>query len=127
MKIIQTQNNSFTAQTEQETLEGKFFTSKDFVDVHLSSGTYRLPLSNTKSRQRAGVAQAGSLNAPMPGKILKVLVPAGTAVKSGETLLILEAMKMEHKICSPKEGTLKKMNFKEGDRVTQGDILCEVE
>ncbi|MBF0491971.1 MAG: acetyl-CoA carboxylase biotin carboxyl carrier protein subunit [Deltaproteobacteria bacterium] len=127
MKLLKTQNNSFTAQSDQETLEGKYFISKDFVDVHLPSGTYRLPLSNTRSRQRAGMAQSGSLNAPMPGKILKVLAQPGDAVKSGETLLILEAMKMEHKICSPKEGLVKKIYFNEGERVTQGDILCELE
>ena len=61
--------------------------------------------------------------APMPGKVVKVLVKDGEAVKSGQTLLVLEAMKMEQTTRSPADGTVKKVMVREGDQVTAGQIL----
>ncbi|HHV53234.1 MAG: biotin/lipoyl-binding protein [Synergistota bacterium] len=68
-------------------------------------------------------AGATTVSAPMPGKILKVSVQPGSAVKSGELLLILEAMKMENEILSPASGTVKEVRVKAGDSVNTGDTL----
>jgi pyruvate carboxylase subunit B len=62
----------------------------------------------------------------MPGKVLKVLVAEGDAVEKGRPLLVLEAMKMEHEIRAPKDGTVKKLFFAAGDMVGLGDPLAEV-
>jgi biotin carboxyl carrier protein len=64
--------------------------------------------------------------APMPGKILEVLVEQGQAVASGDLLLVMEAMKMEHRIVANVDGVIAMMNLKEGDQVQQGDILVEI-
>lgn len=69
----------------------------------------------------------GDMAAPMPGKILKVFVKEGDAVRAGQPLLILEAMKMEHTIGAARDGTVKHLRFQEGDRVEAGEILCEVD
>ena len=69
----------------------------------------------------------GSLESPMPGKIFKVLKKVGDTVKSGEAILILEAMKMEHSIKATKDGVLKEIFFKEGEQVTGGAELCAIE
>ena len=123
----QTKNNKFKIELEKNKIPGSFAFGKDFVDVHTEAGTFRLPLTQAKNKRQSSVQSEGGLSAPMPGKILKVLVQEGAPVKAGETLLILEAMKMEHKISSPKEGKVKKIYFPEGARVTQGENLCEVE
>jgi len=68
-------------------------------------------------------AGATTVSAPMPGKILKVSVQPGSAVKSGELLLVLEAMKMENEILSPASGTVKEVRVKAGDSVNTGDTL----
>ncbi len=73
------------------------------------------------------VAAAGSLASPMPGKIFKVVKDVGSQVAKGETILILEAMKMEHSIRADKDGKVKKIMFKTGDLVQGGVILAEVE
>ena len=59
----------------------------------------------------------------MPGVILKVLVKAGDAVKEGDTLAILEAMKMENEIAAPKAGTVAQIVCKVGDKVDTGAAL----
>ena len=73
-------------------------------------------------------AVAGKVNnikAPMPGLIVDLMVSAGDLVKAGESLLILEAMKMENIIKSPAEGTVYAVKIKKGDRVEKGQILIE--
>lgn len=67
------------------------------------------------------------LKAPMPGKILEVMVKTGDTVKAGDTLLILEAMKMQNAILASTKGTIKKVLVKEGDTTSKSDLLIELE
>jgi len=83
------------------------------------------PLSNGKKRSKTQ-AHEGGLEAPMPGKIVKVLVKEKQTVQKGEILLILEAMKMEHKIVAPHDGKIRKIFYQEGERVSQGEELVEI-
>ena len=68
----------------------------------------------------------GGMVAPMPGKILEVLVEQGQSVASGDLLLVMEAMKMEHRIVANVDGVIAMMNLQEGDQVQQGDVLVEI-
>lgn len=74
----------------------------------------------------APVAAAGSIEvaAPMPGKILNVKASVGTAVKKGDVILILEAMKMENDVVAPEDGTVASINVSAGDAVEAGDVLA---
>ncbi len=95
------------------------------VGVSASSG----PVSSVPvapASPAAPVAGEGVVTSPMPGKILKILVKEGEEVKTGQTLLTLEAMKMENEIPSPKNGTIKKILIKEGDTVDTGQPLIEI-
>lgn len=67
------------------------------------------------------------LKAPMPGKILEVMVKTGDSVKAGDTLLILEAMKMQNAILASTKGIIKKVLVKEGDATSKSDLLIELE
>jgi propionyl-CoA carboxylase alpha chain len=66
---------------------------------------------------------AGGLVAPMPGAVLTTEVKAGDQVAQGDLLLILEAMKMEHRITAPMEGTVSELHVQEGDQVNNGQLL----
>jgi len=68
--------------------------------------------------------EVGGLVAPMPGRIVSVAVKVGDSVKSGQVLMALEAMKMEHSISAPKDGIVTSVHFKAGDKVDDGaDLL----
>ena len=71
-------------------------------------------------------ADEGGLSALMPGTILEVLVKEGQRVREGQTLLVMEAMKMEHRILAPKAGEVLSVNFAAGDRVDMGATLVEL-
>jgi 3-methylcrotonyl-CoA carboxylase alpha subunit len=75
--------------------------------------------------RRSGAGEEAGLLAPMPGKILKSFVHEGDAVRKGESLLVLEAMKMEHEIRSPRPGVIRRLPFREGDQVEAGVRLVE--
>ena len=66
------------------------------------------------------------LSAPMPGTILDVKVAAGQTVKSGQVLMILEAMKMENEIMAPKDGTVTSVAVSKGATVESGTLLCTI-
>ena len=67
-----------------------------------------------------------SMSAPMPGIVLKILVTVGQAVAKGAPLLILEAMKMEHQIVAPRDGTVAAINCAEGELVQPGVDLVDI-
>ena len=77
----------------------------------------------------AGEAQAegGRLTAPMPGKVISFAVKAGDVVKKGQALAVMEAMKMEHTIAAPADGTVVELLYAPGDQVTEGAELLKLE
>ena len=81
------------------------------------------------SRASAGVAEAGpqKLTAPMPGKIVRVMVEQGQTVEIGQGLIVVEAMKMQNEIKSPKAGVVKAIPVKQGGSVSAGQVLMVVE
>ena len=66
------------------------------------------------------------ITAPMPGKVIRLLVQVGDIVEAGQGLLVVEAMKMQNEIRSPKSGTVERLQAKEGQPVNAGDVLCVV-
>ena len=74
-----------------------------------------------------GAAEPGSLSAPMPGRVTALLVEAGTTVKRGTPLMVLEAMKMEHTINAPIDGVVTAIHYKVGDQVGDGAMLATIE
>ncbi len=71
-------------------------------------------------------AGAQTIKAPMPGTILKVNVSNGQAVKKGDVLMILEAMKMENEILAPNDGTVSSVGVAQGASVEAGTVLCSL-
>ena len=82
------------------------------------------PKAAPKAAAPAGAQGAVKVNAPMPGKILSVKASAGQAVKKGDVIMILEAMKMENEVVAPQDGTVASINVAAGDSVEAGAVLA---
>ena len=82
------------------------------------------PKAAPKAAAPAGAAGSVKVNAPMPGKILSVKASAGQAVKKGDVIMILEAMKMENEVVAPQDGTVASINVAAGDSVEAGAVLA---
>ena len=83
-------------------------------------------LDFVKTPSKPIAASAGSVLAPIPGLVLRLLVKEGDNVNAGDPVLILEAMKMESEIVSTVTGIIKTINVKEGASVQEGETLMEV-
>jgi geranyl-CoA carboxylase alpha subunit len=91
--------------------------------VYTSDGTYRLQWLTPLPLPRTHAEAQGSLRAPMPGQVIAVNVAVGQTVKQGEVLLIIEAMKMEHRIEAPYDGIVETISYQTGDTVQQDEVL----
>ena len=83
-----------------------------------------------RSRKKADDGDAAGprkLVSPMPGKVVRILAPAGTKVEAGEGVVVVEAMKMQNEIKSPKAGTVQRIVAEEGAAVDAGQVLAVVE
>jgi 3-methylcrotonyl-CoA carboxylase alpha subunit len=87
----------------------------------------RLTLVRPIAEAAAHEASAGTLTAPMPGRIVRVLVGVGDPVARGQTLMLLEAMKMEHAIAAPADGRVVAVAFAAGDQVGEGAELLRID
>jgi geranyl-CoA carboxylase alpha subunit len=75
----------------------------------------------------AGHGGGGTIKAPMPGNVVKVMVAEGDEVEVGTSIVVVEAMKMEHEVRSGVDGTVKKVNVAAGDSVGTSEVMVEIE
>ena len=75
----------------------------------------------------ADAVASGSLLAPMPGTVVKVVSEVGDAVAAGDVVLVLEAMKMQHTVTAPHDGTVTEITIQPGAQVAAGEVLAVVE
>lgn len=94
--------------------------------VFLQGHTYEFDVQRPGYRRRAGLHH-DSLSAPMPATVARVQVSAGAEVRRGETLLVLEAMKMELPVRAPADGIVTAVHCREGELVQPGTILIELD
>ena len=98
---------------------------RDQFHVFLRGHHYPLTLVDPMAHAAEDVQHAGSLTAPMPGKIIALPAPVGTLLDKGAALLVMEAMKMEHTLCAPKQGTVRAYLCQVGDQVDEGVALVD--
>ena len=88
----------------------------------------RDPRSWRTTKARAGASDGPKkIVAPMPGKVVRVIAPAGTEVEQGAGVIVIEAMKMQNELKSPKKGKVLKVSAAEGAAVNAGDVLAVIE
>jgi biotin carboxyl carrier protein len=112
--------------------DSRIETTRDNFIVHLRDQSYPVRIIDPKrlrSTQSAGRHDHGSADivAPMPGKVVRILVNEGEEVASGKGILIVEAMKMQNELKTPKAGTVVSIRAEAGATVNAGDVLAVVE
>lgn len=96
--------------------------------VQVTADTFTLAVPDARATRRRGTATAsGDLNAQMPGQVMAVEVSVGDTVDAGQTLVILEAMKMEIRVSAPVDGTVTALHVSTGDVVERGQGLVTIE
>ncbi len=114
---------------EVEVENGKAVLVDEYEAVAAAPVAAPAPVVETPAAAPAAPAVTGAgetVDAPMPGNILKVNVAAGQAVKSGQVLVVLEAMKMENEIMAPKDGTVTQVLVSKGSTVDTGAPLVVI-
>ncbi|MGA2100383.1 MAG: biotin/lipoyl-containing protein [Candidatus Sulfotelmatobacter sp.] len=102
-------------------------------DLHIWVGSVRYAAEVRDPRSLRGRVRAidehgpKKLTAPMPGKVVRILVSQGTEIEAGAGVLVVEAMKMQNEVKSPKKGKVQKILVNEGAAVNAGDVLAIVE
>jgi 3-methylcrotonyl-CoA carboxylase alpha subunit len=100
----------------------------DGAHLHLWSGDehFDVVLDDPRLKEFSTTAAQGGLTTPLPGVVAVVIAKVGQAVKAGDVLMVIEAMKMEHSIRAPHDGVVKGIHFAPGDRVPEGSQLLEL-
>jgi biotin carboxyl carrier protein len=100
--------------------------ARDRVVLWTPDEQYELLLEDPRTREFAESAASGGLTTPLPGVVVSVPVAVGQEVVAGEVLMVIEAMKMEHAISAPYDGTVQQIHFARGERVPEGSALLEL-
>jgi 3-methylcrotonyl-CoA carboxylase alpha subunit len=104
----------------------RYFRDNNRLHLWTGSDHFELVLEDPRLKEFSATAAQGGLTTPLPGVVAAVVANVGQAVKAGEVLMVIEAMKMEHSIRAPKDGVVKVIHFGRGDRVPEGSELLEL-
>ncbi len=101
-------------------------------EVKIKNRELEITLIDPKRLRGAGASGGGAdgiaeIKTAMPGKLVRVLTEVGAEIRQGEPVLVVEAMKMQNEMKSPKDGTIKEIRFSEGATVNAGDVLAIIE
>ena len=98
----------------------------ELAHVFTAHGATRIRRINPLAHADGAQDEKGGLTAPMPGKVVSFAVKVGDKVKAGQTLAVMEAMKMEHTIAAPKDGEVKELLYTPGDQIAEGAELLKL-
>lgn len=116
--------NGKVYEVEMEEVTGE--TSAAYERVHTVPQSPVVQQTSVPQTSTPQNAEGEALDAPMPGNILNVAVKVGDTVKKGQLLIVLEAMKMENEIVSPKDGIITSVSVSKGQSVNAGDALVKI-
>jgi 3-methylcrotonyl-CoA carboxylase alpha subunit len=106
---------------------GKPGQAAELAHVFAAQGASRIRMIDPLAHAEGAQDEKGGLTAPMPGKVVSFAVKVGDKVKAGQSLAVMEAMKMEHTIVAPKDGEVKELLYAPGDQIAEGAELLKLE
>ena len=131
LDVISTQNGVLSLLVEGRSYEVKQESTAQETNVVVGHSRFRASVRDPRSLRGARRAESETqgtkrIVAPMPGKVVRILAPVGAEIEAGQGVLVIEAMKMQNELKSPKKGTVKKISVSEGAPVEAGQPLAEV-
>ena len=126
-EIIWQDNHQISIRIDNDSLNATVIPYHTELYLFYRGKHYCIHTQDPKSQQLAQSETETHLSSPMPGTIVEVSIKPEQTVKKGEKLLVLEAMKMEHQITAPADGTIKSVNCQVGDAIVEGIELIEFE
>jgi biotin carboxyl carrier protein len=124
--VLHSEGTVFDCRVDDQPRSGE--TVNVFVGTHPFAITFTDPKRLRGSAEAAGHGDgAARIVAPMPGKVVRVLVEVGAQIEAGAGVAVVEAMKMQNEMKSPKAGTVARINVEIGSTVNSGDILAIIE
>ncbi len=120
------EDGGFDAHIDGRSVRAAASVAQGQVELWLKGRSHRFELVDPNERRAAAQTGHGHLTAPMPGKIIAVLVEAGAQVSRGQPLVTMEAMKMEHTVAAPFDGVVETIRFGVGDLVSEGADLIHL-
>ncbi|MDQ3386343.1 MAG: biotin/lipoyl-binding protein [Actinomycetota bacterium] len=129
LEVVHCDQERIRALLDGELVEAEISLNPPDLQVKFSDEVFelRIPPPPTIDDAGPGANTESNLTAPMPGTVVKVLIAKGDEVREGQTLLVLEAMKMEQAVRSPHPGIVRSLPFEEGAKVIGGAVLVEIE
>ncbi|MGJ8549959.1 acetyl-CoA carboxylase biotin carboxyl carrier protein subunit [Winogradskyella wichelsiae] len=137
LDVVETSTNHYHVLQDNTSVKAEIIQTdfnKKTYSIKVNNNTYDVEIYDTVDQQIEALGfeigaskQVNDIKAPMPGLILEINVKVGDIVKEDDTLLILEAMKMENVIHSPREGVIKSIQVKERETVDKNVLLIEFE
>ncbi|MCK4312990.1 MAG: acetyl-CoA carboxylase biotin carboxyl carrier protein subunit [Candidatus Cloacimonetes bacterium] len=125
---VEVESNLISFKADDKLYNIYCFSDKDKMYLSIDGENYVLELEKDKTTKSKTKQQKGnSVFSPMPGLLVKIPVSVGDKVKSGTTLAIVEAMKMQNELPSPRDGIVKKIIGKEGEQVDALQVIVELE
>jgi biotin carboxyl carrier protein len=132
VNCLRVSNDSLSLIVNGESIEARFERKGESQQILTGGRTYECSVRDPRSfrsRKRSGSADAGEqrITASMPGKVVRVLARPGDSLAEGQGILIIEAMKMQNEVRTPKAGVLKSLITREGANVNAGEVLGIIE
>ncbi|MES2261678.1 MAG: acetyl/propionyl/methylcrotonyl-CoA carboxylase subunit alpha [Pseudomonadota bacterium] len=123
LTLVQADGSELSVKLDGQLIRGAVVREGDIFHVYYQGRHTVLAYQDQLAHAGEAEAEAGALTAPMPGKIVAILVAAGASVTKGTPLLVMEAMKMEHTISATHDGIVEKLLYEVGDQVGDGAQL----
>jgi biotin carboxyl carrier protein len=132
VNVVQTGPGTLSLLVEGRSFEVRREGNSDAARIFVGATPYAVSVQDPRSlrsRHRTGAGQQGpqALTASMPGKVVRLLAREGEQVREGQGILVVEAMKMQNEIRSPREGKIVKLRAREGLNVNAGETLAIIE
>lgn len=130
-EVVEVRAGVFSVLIDGKVFEARVWSAADGTRVAIGGVEYQAQLEDPRQWRRGSADSAGvegrqNVTAPMPGKVVRILVKSGEKVALGQGLFIVEAMKMQNEIKAPKDGTVEKMIVHEGQPVNAGEVLAVI-